>query len=70
MDWISVKNDFPPKDENVILYDGNEVFCGALRDKESLSFDVQACDGICYGWYEKGNISHWMPLPKPPENIV
>lgn len=67
MEWISIKDELPQKDVNVLLYDGNEVFCGNHylgKNKESC-FDTQGCDGACYGWYEN-EITHWMPLPMPP----
>ncbi len=68
-EWISVKDLKPPEEENVILYDGKVVFCGNLyicRENEDC-YGNQACDGCCYGWYEKKPITHWMPLPKAPE---
>lgn len=68
MEWISIRDRLPPKDENILLYDGNEVFCGDhYFSKECKSFfGNQVCDGTCYGWYEKNEITHWMPLPDSP----
>lgn len=66
-EWISVKDRLPEEEENVILYDGDEVFCGNMEIMLGKHcFGNQKCDGICYGWYEKKKITHWMPLPKPP----
>jgi hypothetical protein len=71
MEWISVKDELPQEDVNVLLYDGNEVFCGNhyLAKNNESCFGTQACDGTCYGWYEKNEITHWMPLPEPPKTI-
>ena len=70
MTWISVSDRLPEKDKNVILFDGNEIFCGTYNGKfkENHSWGNQCCDGICYGWYEKNEVTHWMPLPQPPSN--
>lgn len=72
MNWISVKDMLPPTDENILLFDGREVFCGDFNifnrgDEICHSYGTQACDGTCYGWYEKQEITHWMPLPNAPE---
>ena len=66
-EWIKVKDKEPPLETNLILFDGEEVFCGNFRKtKDKLSVGIQACDGICYGWCEKKEVTHWMPLPKQP----
>jgi hypothetical protein len=71
MNWISVKDRLPKEGRNVILYDGEEVFCGCFEmDAEKKPcWGNQACDGVCYGWYEKNEIKYWMPLPNPPEKL-
>ncbi len=68
--WISVNDKLPSGDKNIILFDGNEVFCGTISFLSSGNhyWGNQACDGYCYGTYEKGEITHWMELPNPPEN--
>ncbi len=70
MDWVSVKDKLPEENENVILFDGSEVFCGNFffGKENRICWGIQACDGICYGNYKKDEITHWMPLPNPPKD--
>lgn len=75
MEWISVKDRLPPEKTNVILFDGDEIFCGDFHymdfpdGRREEYWGVQACDGQCYGWYQKNMISHWMPLPEKPNEL-
>ena len=70
MEWIKCSDRLPLENENVILYDGNEVFCGNYfkGKNDRICYGVQACDGICYGHYNKYKITHWMPLPDKPRD--
>ena len=59
-EWISVKDRLPKIDEEVLVCftDGfNQIKFGVAW---TISID---------GWsgYFGGNITHWMPLPEPPE---
>lgn len=69
MEWISVNDRLPEQDVDVILFDGSQVFCGNLTIGSDgyKHWGNQGCDGICYGWYQKAEITHWMPLPSSPE---
>lgn len=70
-EWIKCSDRLPEQNKNAILFDGKEVFCGYYEGCDSKNehcYGNQACDGICYGWYEKQDVTHWMPLPKPPES--
>ena len=79
MDWISVKDKEPPKGKIYLLYqtyppetmfncranplnDRCFIHIGGLRyDGKFISYyDQRSSEGLKY-------ISHWMPLPKPPE---
>ena len=69
--WISVEDELPPKESEydddsivVLVTDGNGVYKGLYRRDEYLS-----------GWFTcdlwaLDNITHWMPLPAPPEKGV
>lgn len=61
MNWISVEDRLPEFGESILAWD-NSVEC------------------ICFGWYSKDHgftettrfikeVTHWMPLPEPPEEM-
>lgn len=64
MEWISVKDQLPEKYKEVLVYSKERIF-HAFWDNISSSI---------YDWYDIQNlwiiedISHWMPLPKPPKD--
>lgn len=71
MEWISVKDREPPKDKSFLAYTGNE-FCVSewiISPRNSLdkrgwwvcSNSCDCCSGCC-----GVQITHWMPLPEPP----
>jgi hypothetical protein len=62
MEWISY-NEEPPDKEWILVTDGIIVGLG-FYDSDQGDF---------FGYNERkvrGHISHWMPLPKPPEEWV
>lgn len=60
MKWISVKDKLPNKKQEVICFDGKEVFSG-----------VEYSEKYGFTWIDLGytpnDITHWMPLPDPPK---
>lgn len=73
--WISIKESLPKLDDRVLLFNSanNKIYIGEMEY-------VYDCENECdsHHWYvqeiseflEDGNISHWMPLPNPPENEI
>ncbi len=66
MEWISTKDKtkIPLEGEHILLTDGKEVFeglIGLFDDGESVWCDTEYMDN------RNHDITHWMPLPNPPE---
>lgn len=63
-EWISIKDRLPKPKEHVLLFGDDGVFRG-YRDEcigwQCYPIGTYAGDGCVFG------ITHWMPLPKPPE---
>lgn len=72
--WIDIKNELPPRYKNVILYSSTKlkrcgkVFEGWYNGKRSIwPFDSwNALDGDHY----KMKVTHWQPLPSPPNTTT
>jgi hypothetical protein len=65
-DWVSVKDKLPPYDTAVLTYRG-KYDCMQVDVLISDLDKATWCGTLCKDWEE---VSHWMPLPKPPnENI-
>jgi len=61
MEWISVKNKTPEEGKDVLVSDGFPKYeIAAYRTFNNGQFFV------C-GSYTLSGVTHWMPLPKPPE---
>lgn len=67
--WISVEDELPPKkseydalSNNVLATDGKEIYESVYNHdfEEWFTHDLWAIN----------NITHWMPLPSPPEHIA
>lgn len=65
MNWISVKDKLPEDDKLVLVYLTSNYFDLLKREKDCLWHDS-------YGALEcsDASITHWMPLPEPPEDGV
>lgn len=64
-EWISVEDRLPEELDGVITYRGE---CGHVTAATFLNGDFQGIS-ISVGGFVKlgGNVTHWMPLPNPPE---
>jgi hypothetical protein len=84
-DWISVKERMPDINDSVLiysqsagmylahLYDVNEYGRKSARkhkDKWPIRLEWRIEDYCCYGSLMLNEVTHWMPLPKPPEESV
>lgn len=67
MKWISVSDRLPIPGDYVLFTDSVEVFYGWLETYEECETPVFYSCHIPFhtGWPE--NITHWVPLPLPPE---
>lgn len=69
MDWISVKDELPCYDKNILLYskDENEIVIGQLWKEWLLNDNGDVID--MFHVHERYYFipTHWMPLPKPPK---
>ena len=61
MVWISVKDRLPKEDQEVLMYDGIFILTCLFWKSRKLAFQWELSSGIIC------NPTHWMPLPKPPE---
>ena len=73
--WINVKDELPELDEKVVVYATGRV------DKRDYAYAItsrmlrfpfnRACDEVWrspWGYFfDNYEITHWMPLPEPPE---
>jgi len=75
--WISVKDHLPKNDENVLVYHSDDfhISVGYFEIK-NVQYYIESDGSKFYTdngweteipWAPKGPVTHWMPLPKPPE---
>lgn len=81
--WISVKDRLPEKGAKLLLYvpkteKGRQsgIFTGELKEVKANNgsgnfwdMPTPGSDWTLWGWsyFEKPNVTHWMPLPEPPK---
>lgn len=72
MEWIRVQDKLPEKYSRVLVTNGKEV---CIHYKQSgVNFeDERGYDLYCGSHYDncridEGEVTHWMPLPEPPED--
>lgn len=59
-DWISVKDRMPEEGVDVLVYLNRKSADVDFVDRESGNFF----------YYDEGKVTHWRPLPEPPESAA
>jgi hypothetical protein len=63
--WISVKDRLPEEDVDVVI----GWFSKTASNKTFWTVDAaQLTNKVFSGWRVYPEVTHWMPLPKPPED--
>ena len=73
--WIPVKEKLPDKEGRYLVCDGGDVLeacfspTGQLRRNQNGGFDRLPSWSTtdCYESEDLDHVTHWMPLPEPPE---
>jgi hypothetical protein len=64
MNWISVKDQAPKKDQTVLLFLDGQMYIGHIQLIYSDGLTVfKETFGIMYNI----QATHWMPIPEPPK---
>ncbi|UVD32316.1 hypothetical protein [Vibrio phage vB_VaM_H2] len=70
-EWISVKDKLPEHNGAIGCNEGDSVVVDVFADGERWPFCYYSFDDEC--WYDTDVhcsidlVTHWMPLPEPPE---
>lgn len=75
--WISVEDRLPPDDEDVLVYHQQDSHISVgFFEKDNVQWYIESDGNKFYTdtgweteipWAQKGRVTHWMPLPKPPK---
>ena len=68
MEWISVKNEIPEDGLRLLLYTDVPDEYGKERIGVYLGDTYWTLMGGDYYKQKSINVTHWMPLPEPPES--
>lgn len=58
MEWISVKDRYPEKSGMYLVWD---------TEKDDVALFPWLGEPVL--WWKNGTITHWMPVPDPPEGV-
>ena len=61
--WISVKDELPKTNGTYLVYDGENVYSAEYEKGRTVSEWTDDYEGYC-----DIEVTHWMPLPKAPED--
>ena len=75
--WTNVHTQLPENDDDVLCYHSDDFHISTgYFDKDNVSYYIES-DGTRFytddgweteiPWAQKGGVTHWMPLPKPPK---
>ncbi len=70
---ISVKDALPDTDGEYLVYTDHYEIVEYDTELQQFGHTDEYKDKLGYNiveWYEVHNVTHWMPLPKPPESEV
>lgn len=74
MEWISVDDKLPEEDVDVLIYweapptwNCIEIMSRKAWKDEENGIDFENCFHDNRGGYLSEDVTHWMPLPNPPE---
>ena len=62
-EWISVKDALPKDNEYVLVYDSNNGFYNIDCFYNGDWLEIHDY------WTEDVKVTHWMPLPEPPDMV-
>lgn len=62
--WVPVEHRLPEQDGVYIVYDGESVYSAEYERGRPVSEWTDDYEGYC-----DFDVTHWMPMPKPPEGV-
>lgn len=71
--WISVKDELPPDDEYVLVYVYGQIkvyFYAVSDDGQERCHWWEDEGGSFHSDITDGDVTHWMPLPSPPKEMI
>lgn len=67
--WIPVTERLPEVGKKILVFAyGNDTLTARMKKQTENGHPVFECNGIFLEMAKLGRITHWMPLPQPPES--